>query len=117
MAKLAEPRTRSWRQPTAEEGRGGGSPSEELRTLASMLQTAAPSLFDDPTARLFLEEVERFSVTVFRMAASVHGQLSDDRRERLESALSQLRVAVEPLIERIPSQDRALLEGPSSVVS
>ncbi|MGD0984758.1 MAG: hypothetical protein ABSA65_13220 [Acidimicrobiales bacterium] len=94
---------------------GEGSAStliEELRTLASMLLTAAPSLFDDPVARRFLEEVELFSASVFREAIRPRGQLSEDDRTHLESAMTRLRVAVDPLFVRIPNADRALLEGP-----
>jgi hypothetical protein len=92
-----------------------GSPGaliEELRTLASMLLTAAPGLFDDPLARRFLEEVELFSATVFPMALKHQGRLNEDDRAHLESAMSQLRVVVEPLFMRIPNADRALLGGP-----
>ena len=88
------------------------SPSEELRTLASMLLTAAPGLFDDPVTRRFLEEVERFSGLVLRIAVGSRGHLSDDDRAQLESAMTQLQAAVEPLFVRIPDADRTLLEGP-----
>ena len=98
---------------TGDTAEGSAStPSEELRTLASMLLTAAPELFDDPLARRFLKEVERFSVSVFRMATASRGQLSEDDRAHLESAMTQLHAAVEPLFVRIPDADRALLEGP-----
>ena len=98
---------------TADMGEGSAnSSSEEFRTLASMLLTAAPGLFDDPVARRFLEEVERFSVSVFRTAAGSRGQLSEDDQAHLESAMAQLQAAVAPLFVRIPDADRALLEGP-----
>ena len=41
--------------------------SEELRTLASMLLTASSALFDDPVARRFLEQVERFAGSMIRV--------------------------------------------------
>jgi hypothetical protein len=82
---------------------------DEVRTLASMLLTASPSLFDDPAARRFLEQVERFSVSLFR---SSDGVLSAHGRERLTAEMSELENAVRPLLERIPLKDRALLEGP-----
>jgi len=86
--------------------------SEELRTLAGMLLTASPNLFDDPTARRFLEQVERFSVSMFRIVTtSSGGGPGVDRGEGLASELSVLQTTVEPLLARIPAQDRQLLEG------
>jgi hypothetical protein len=86
----------------------------ELRTLATMVLTASPSLFDDPEARRFLEQVERFSVSMFRAArVSAASVLSADDHERLEAEMAQLKATVAPLLRRIPFQDRALLEGPS----
>jgi len=88
--------------------------AEELRTLASMLLTASPSLFDDPEAHRFLEQVERSSVSMFRAArASSESVLNANDRERLKAEMAQLKVTVQPLLMRIPLQDRALLEGPS----
>ena len=93
---------------------GEGSAStltEELRNLASMLLTAAPGLFDDPVARQFLEEAQRFSASVLRVALRPQRQLSEDDRAHLQSAMSQLQAAVEPLFTRVPDADRTLLEG------
>ncbi|MGD0594883.1 MAG: hypothetical protein ABSB54_14535 [Acidimicrobiales bacterium] len=85
---------------------------EELRTLATMMLTASPSLFDDPAARRFLEQVERFSVSMIReLSALAKGELSRAARERLEDQVSQLQVTVEPLLARIPTEDRSALEG------
>jgi len=84
---------------------------EELRSLAGMLLTASPSLFDDPLARQFLDQVERFSVAMFRASASSAAPNADDR-EGLTAEMSQLETTVEPLLARIPLKDRALLEGP-----
>lgn len=86
--------------------------ADELRTLANMLLTASPSLFDDPAARRFLEQVERFSVTMIRIVTtSSAAGLSADNRAQLTAEMSQLETAVGPLLARIPPQDRALLEG------
>lgn len=49
--------------------------AEELRTLASMLLTASPSLFDDPEAHRFLDQVERFSISMFRAANRSSGSV------------------------------------------
>jgi hypothetical protein len=86
--------------------------ADELRTLASMLLTASPSLFDDPAARRFLEEVERFSVSMRRTVSGPStAALTSETRERLTAEMSQLKTTVEPLLARIPPKDRALLEG------
>jgi len=81
---------------------------EELQTLATMLLTASPNLFDDPVARRFLEQVERFSVSM-ALTASASSRGAD--RERLESEILQLRATVQPLLARIPPAERSLLEG------
>lgn len=102
---------------TSQEPRSGGA-HDELRTLASMLLTASPSLFDDPTARRFLEQVERFSLSMYRTVATSSTPVapvpSDENRTLLASELTQLRVTVEPLLARIPPEDRSLLEGSAS---
>ncbi len=93
---------------------GTSAAAGEVRTLASMLLTASPSLFDDPEARRFLEEVEHFSVSMLRaVAPSSATALSAHSRERLTSELAQLQTTVAPLLARIPHKDRTLLEGPS----
>ncbi|HZQ86930.1 MAG TPA: hypothetical protein VFA83_18940 [Acidimicrobiales bacterium] len=86
------------------------SPAEELRSLATMLLTAAPNLFDDLDARRFLEEAERLSVLLVRAAADRSG---DAFSASVELARSRLDAAAEPLVSRIPAHDRALLEGQS----
>jgi hypothetical protein len=84
---------------------------DELRTLAGMLLTAAPNLFDDPPARRFLEQVERFSVSMIRAVSpsSAPGPGADGRT-KLTAELSEVKTAMEPLLARIPIKDRALLE-------
>lgn len=91
--------------------RSSGAP-DELRTLAGMVLTASPSLFDDPAARRFLEQVERFSVSMLHtVTASSGGGRSTDGDDRLASEMEELKVTVEPLLARIPAGDRSLLEG------
>jgi hypothetical protein len=91
---------------------GSTAAADELRTLASMLLTASPSLFDDPAARRFLEEVERFSVSMLRTVSGPStAALTSETRERLTAEMSQLKTTVEPLLARNPPKDRALLEG------
>lgn len=86
-------------------------PFEESRTLASMLLTAAPNLFEDPEARRFLEALQRFLAALVSDAVrSRHGTTTESRNE-LDSAWSQLQDASKPLVARIAPQQRALLEG------
>jgi hypothetical protein len=86
--------------------------SDELRTLASMVLTASPSLFDDPDARRFLEQVERLSVSLVRTLAASAGDGQDrDGTERVTSQMSEVQASVAPLVARIPPEDRAALEG------
>jgi hypothetical protein len=92
---------------------GSSAAADELRNLASMLLTASPSLFDDPEARRFLEQVERFSVSMLRaVAPSSATALSPESRKRLTSEMAHLNTTVAPLLARIPLKDRTLLEGP-----
>src|SRR5580698_8547115 len=67
------------------------SAGEDLRILASMLLTAGPSLFDDPQARQFLEQVERLAGSVYRAFTTVTGApLSPDVRARLKAEMDQV---------------------------
>jgi hypothetical protein len=89
-----------------------GAASDELRTLASMLLTASPSLFDDPVARRFLEQAERFSALMLRLvSASSHAPLSPNERQRLASEMSDLETTMKPLLARIPTGDGTLFGG------
>jgi hypothetical protein len=62
----------------------------ETRTLASMLLTASPSLFDDPVARLFLEDVQRLGGDLFR-ALAPPGPPSEPSKQRVAAQMSQVR--------------------------
>ena len=90
---------------------GSSAAAEELRTLAGMLLTASSSLFDDPAARRFLEQVERFSVSMISALSASAAALSPESRTRLTVEMSELGSVVKPLLARIPPEDRALLEG------
>jgi hypothetical protein len=88
--------------------------SDELRTLASMLLTASPSLFNDPIARTFLEQVEQFTGSVQRtISASTWNVSKNDKLERLSSEMKRLKTTIDPLLARIPSEDRVELEDSS----
>jgi hypothetical protein len=91
-----------------------GTAGDELRTLATMLLSASPSLFDDPDARVFLEQVERFSVTMLRAVTTPVGQaIGTEDRDRLATEMTRLKETVQPLLIRIPPEERHLLEGES----
>jgi hypothetical protein len=94
-------------------GNGAGSALEEWRALASMLLTASPALFEDPEARRFLEEVERFSGLVLSRFRRSDGALADHDRQQLEAEFSKVEQAVQPLMARLPKPDESLFEGPS----
>jgi len=96
----------------ASDGTGSEAAVEELRNVANMLLIAAPALFDDPTARAFLGEAQRFSALMIRVAIRRTGtRLTTQNRERLSGGAERLRIAVGPLIARLPQQDAAILEG------
>jgi hypothetical protein len=89
------------------------SAGEDLRILASMLLTAGPSLFDDPQARQFLEQVERLAGSVYRAFTTVTGApLSPDVRARLKAEMDQVVAAATPLVGRIPVEEWALSDRP-----
>jgi hypothetical protein len=96
-------------------GASGSDPvdtTDELRTVATMLLTASTGLFDDPEARRFLEESERFTATMLRSVTRKTGDgPGDGARERLESGMSRLRETVAPLMARLSPEDRSVLEG------
>jgi hypothetical protein len=93
-------------------GDGTGSVLEEWRALANMLLTASPALFEDPEARRFLEEVERFSGLILSRFRRSDGTLADEDRQHLEAEFSKVEHAVGPLLARLPRADESLFEGP-----
>jgi hypothetical protein len=90
-----------------EESSGSSDPSRELRNLAALLLPSSANLFEDPAARQFLVEVERFTGSVFRSVAPKRGREDRrDARELLTSSMSDLQATADPLIERLPSYVR-----------
>lgn len=84
----------------------------EVRALAAMVLTAAPALFDDPTAREFMDQVERFSSMLIRigLGQSGHG-LTDTDRAKLSEAKDTLSTAVQPLLARLDRREITAVEG------
>ena len=112
---------------TTESGSHPVDATEELRTVASMLLTASAGLFDDPVARRFLEESERFTASMLqtvrrRSGNQQSGDKSDTKsgderaesdRAGLRSGMSRLSETVAPLMARLAPEDRSVLEGPA----
>jgi hypothetical protein len=84
---------------------------EELRALANMLLTSSPSLFDDPQARLFLEDVQRLTGVMFRAnSSSPIGHADKPSREAITIAMDRLHASATPLIQRLSAGYRAAIE-------
>ena len=80
--------------------------SSEARTLASMLLTASPSLFDDPVARLFLEDIQRLAGDLYGALAAAAGAPGDAARERVAAQMRQVHASAGPLVARLPAEYR-----------
>jgi hypothetical protein len=93
------------------EGEEGDDVASEVRSLALMLLTAAPALFDDPAARLFMERAEGFSATMLRVGMTGQHEITDADRAKLAQAKEELRAAVQPMLVRLGYQEAAILEG------
>lgn len=84
---------------------------EEMRSLAGMLLTASPNLFDDPQARVFLENVQRLAGSIYRVAAAAaRGPVSTDLQAFLTNAMSAVQTSREPLAARLPLEYRSNVE-------
>ena len=91
----------------------GEAAGEEMRSLAGMLLTASPNLFDDPQARVFLESVQRLAGAMVRAASSTRvegGRESADQRARLTAAMSAVEASRTPLLARLPAEYRSTVE-------
>jgi hypothetical protein len=92
--------------------------SQEFRMLSSMILSAAPNLFDDPEARLFLEQVERFTGSMAGTANSVARspatRLGDADRERLTTEVAEVKARLDPLTARLSTVDSTLLSETGS---
>lgn len=90
---------------------------DEVRSLANMILVASPALFDDPEARLFLEEVQRLAGTMYsalalhKISAAPPTAASDGSVARLRAARSNMGARVGPLAARLADKDRAPLDA------
>lgn len=87
---------------------------DELRALANMLLTCSPSLFDDPEARIFLEDVQRLTGVMFRASSSsLIGHAGKPSREVVQTAMDRLHTSATPLIQRLSAGYRAAIDEPA----
>jgi hypothetical protein len=94
-------------------GEPGNDVPDELRALANMLLTSSPSLFDDPEARLFLENVQRLTGVMFRASSSsliTHAERPG--RQVLATAMERLHTSATPLTQRLSAGYRAAIDEP-----
>jgi hypothetical protein len=97
---------------------------DEVRGLAAMILVASPSLFDDPEARLLLEELQRMTGLLYQVVALVparfvaSGRVEEQSAEAaLKASRARLDARITPLAARLSWQDRGSLAdatGPSS---
>ena len=105
-------------------GRGGAEANvpqvdvrDEVRSLASMILVASPALFDDPEARLFLEEVQRLAgtmyaaLTVYKISRTSPTGDADGTVAALRAGRSKIGARVGPLAARLADKDRAPLDA------
>lgn len=93
---------------------------DELRALANMLLTSSPSLFDDPEARIFLENVQRLTGVMFRASSSsLIGHPGRPSRELLATAMDRLHASARPLVQRLSAGYRAAIDelDPNAVIA
>ncbi len=92
--------------------RASADAAGEVRALASMVLTAAPALFDDPEARNFMDQAERFSAMLVRIGlGNVGHEVTDVDRATLSRAEEDLSTAVQPLLARLDRREVAAVEG------
>jgi hypothetical protein len=109
----------------ASDDSASGAPSE-LRDLASNLLVAAPSLFDDPAARVFLLQVDQLMSALY-VAVAQSGRPPDAQnpdaqnpdaqnpdaqsREHLTDLMTKAQQAYEPLLARFPPDYQSRVRG------
>jgi len=100
---------------TADGSDSSADVGEEMRSLANMILTASSDLFDDPQARVFLENLQRLAGEMVRTRPA-DGPVSGDptaRQASLAAAMSALRTSRLPLQARLPAQYRSSVDETS----
>jgi len=97
--------------PALDAGRvGDDDVAQELRALANMLLTSSPNLFDDPEARVFLEDVQRLTgVLVRASSSSLVTQVNRPGRDTVTAAMDRLHASATPLMQRLSASYRAAI--------
>ncbi|MGA3216202.1 MAG: hypothetical protein ABSD97_11010 [Acidimicrobiales bacterium] len=96
---------------------------DEVRSLASMLLVASPALFDDPEARLFLEDVQRLAATMYgalalhKISPAAPPEDGDGTVARLHAGRLKMDARVRPLAARLADKDRVPLEALADLAS
>lgn len=96
---------------------------DEVRSLASMILVASPSLFEDPEARLFLEEVQRLAgmmygaLAQYKMSPAPPTGEGERTVAHLRTARSKVDARVGPLAARLADEDRARLEAAADLAA
>jgi hypothetical protein len=94
-----------------EVGEPNNDAPDELRALANMLLTSSPSLFDDPQARLFLEDVQRLTGVMVRASStSSIGHAGKPSRQAITTAMDRLHDSAQPLIQRLSATYRTAID-------
>lgn len=101
---------------------------DELRTFMTMMLTGAPVLIDAPETRAFLEASQRLAAELARaLVVTSNGQRDDDVAPRVNHAVDQVRITVQPLLQTLnldqqsvvwaaggsPSDDAAVSDEPA----
>jgi hypothetical protein len=87
------------------------------RHLANMILVASPALFDDPEARLFLEEVQRLAGTKYgalalhKLSTAPAAGGGDGTAATLRAGRSKMGARVSPLTARLSDKDRSSLDA------
>jgi hypothetical protein len=84
------------------ESRDRSDVDANLRNFANMLLVASSTFFDDPVARRFVIEAERFAASSFEvMTVRDDASLASSAHERLEAQMARLQLVAEPLALRL----------------
>ena len=94
------------------EGADTGTVVDEMTSLAGMILTASPNLFDDPQARAFLEDIQQLAGSMFRVTRSIRtaGAVPAERQAALDAAMFAVKTTGAPLLARLPPEYRTTAE-------
>lgn len=97
----------------AKDPSGVSSARDEAMNLANMLLIASPALFDDPQARVFLQQVQRLAGWVFLgLGAPERLRQGVEPLDRARAEMSGLRESIRLLATRVPAADAVAFTVP-----